>query len=91
MIQVEPDGTLKGYNTDYYGFMYMVKRAGINLQGAKVLILGTGGAAAAVTAVAEDMNAREIVHVSRRGRGLYERIRAAQRCGGYHQCYAVGM
>ena len=21
MIQVEPDGTLKGYNTDYYGFM----------------------------------------------------------------------
>lgn len=76
MIQVEPDGTLKGYNTDYYGFMYMVKRAGINLQGAKVLILGTGGAAAAVTAVAEDMNAREIVHVSRRGPVDYTSVSA---------------
>ena len=37
-----------GYNTDYYGFMFMMRRAGISPAGKKVLVLGTGGAASAV-------------------------------------------
>ena len=42
------DGKTYGYNTDYYGFMYMLKSAGIDVAGKAVLVLGTGGAACAV-------------------------------------------
>ena len=40
---VNRDGRLFGYNTDIDGFMHMVGSAGIDFQGRKVLILGTGG------------------------------------------------
>jgi shikimate dehydrogenase len=36
-------GSLHGYNTDYAGFLYMARRAGIGFAGEKVLILGAGG------------------------------------------------
>ena len=42
------DGKIKGWNTDYFGFIYMLKRKGISVSGRKVLVLGTGGAASAV-------------------------------------------
>ena len=42
------DGKLIGTNTDLYGFLYMLREAGIPLTGKKVLILGTGGACAMV-------------------------------------------
>ena len=35
--------TLVGHNTDYEGFLYAAKRAGISFAGRTVLILGTGG------------------------------------------------
>ena len=38
-----PDGTLIGHNTDYFGFKYMLDKAGIDISGKKALILGTGG------------------------------------------------
>lgn len=75
-LLVEPDGSLKGYNTDYYGFAWMVKHAGVNLRGAKVLVLGTGGAAAAAEAVAADLGAREVVSVSRGGEADYTSVYA---------------
>ena len=78
-LLVEPDGSLKGYNTDYYGFAWMVKHAGVNLRGAKVLMLGTGGAAAAAEAVAADLGAREVVSVSRGGEADYT-ITSASLC-----------
>lgn len=37
-----------GYNTDYLGFYDLLKKAKLDLQGAKVAILGTGGASQAV-------------------------------------------
>ena len=43
------DGTFTGYNTDVYGFMYMLKREEINVASKSCLVLGTGGASAAVT------------------------------------------
>lgn len=42
------DGKIKGWNTDYFGFIYMLHRKGISVSGKKVLVLGTGGAASAV-------------------------------------------
>lgn len=65
------DGTLMGHNTDYDGFMRMLRRAGISLTGKKVLILGTGGTSRTATVCAMDLNAREIVHISRTGGETY--------------------
>ena len=44
---VNRDGKLIGFNTDYSGFLYMVKKHNVQMQGKKVLILGNGGASAA--------------------------------------------
>ncbi len=56
------NGILKGYNTDYYGFMQPIKNRGIELMGKSVLLLGAGGAArAVVTALAEEGIARIII------------------------------
>ena len=54
------DGKIYGYNTDYYGFMYMLRSAGIDPAGKKVLVLGTGGAACAVTYGLKTMNAGSV-------------------------------
>ncbi len=56
------NGILKGYNTDYHGFIMPIKRRGINLKGKSVLLLGAGGAArAVVAALAEEGIARLII------------------------------
>lgn len=57
---VNRDGRLYGYNTDYFGFRYMLERHHIQVQNKKVLILGNGGASKAVYAVVHDMGASEI-------------------------------
>lgn len=69
------NGTLFGDNTDYYGFLYTVKRSGINFGGKKVLMLGTGGASLAVKAVISDLNAGEIINISRSGENNYQNIK----------------
>lgn len=63
-IVKEKDGTLTGYNTDYYGFSYMLKKANIEISDKKVLILGDGGASLTVQNVVRDLGAREIVVAS---------------------------
>ncbi len=73
-IVKEPDGTLSGYNTDYYGFSYMLKKGNIDVCGKKVLILGDGGASATVQCVVKDMNASEIIVVSRHTDTNYDNI-----------------
>ena len=40
---VNRDGKLYGYNTDYTGFQYMVRKHGVRMNGKKVLIIGNGG------------------------------------------------
>ena len=61
------DGKLCGYNTDYFGFKYIVEKSGITIHNKKALVLGSGGASATVQAVLADMGAREIFVVSRNG------------------------
>ena len=62
---INVDGKLKGYNTDFGGFLYMVKARNVHMEGKKVLIIGNGGACAAVKAVCKHENAKDIVIVSR--------------------------
>lgn len=60
---VNDDGVLTGYNTDFAGFLYTLKKHNINVTGKKVLILGRGGASKAVIAVLKHLEAREIYTV----------------------------
>ncbi len=53
------DGKAKGWNTDYFGFIYMLHRKGISVSGKKVLVLGTGGAASAVFYALKTLGAAE--------------------------------
>lgn len=71
---VKKDGKLFGYNTDYFGFLHMVKASGIEIKNKKVLVLGTGGASLTVNAVVKDLEAKEIISVSRSGEVNYENI-----------------
>ncbi|RJE74668.1 MULTISPECIES: shikimate dehydrogenase [Reichenbachiella] len=53
-IKFMPDGKLKGYNTDYYGFKSSIEDW--DLKGKKALVLGTGGASKAIKKALEDLN-----------------------------------
>ena len=68
------DGTLYGDNTDYYGFMYLIKRSRVNISGKQCLILGSGGAASAVREALIDSGALRVLHVTRNGNPNYTNI-----------------
>lgn len=71
---VNRNGILYGYNTDCFGFEYMLKRAGINVYGKKVLILGSGATSYTAKTVLSDMGAAKIVNVSRGGDVNYDNV-----------------
>jgi len=62
-IKINKDGTLKGYNTDHYGFSKALMEF-FPLKEKKALVLGTGGASKAVKYVLQIMNF-EVTQVSR--------------------------
>ena len=59
------NGKQVGTNTDLYGFLYMLREAGIPLKDRKVLILGTGGACAMVRYACLQEGAASITIASR--------------------------
>ncbi len=63
-----------GDNTDYDGFVYMVKSAGISVAGGKALVFGSGGASLAVKAALADLGAGPIVTISRSGPDNYDNL-----------------
>lgn len=67
------DGALIGHNTDYYGFQFMLKRSGLNVNGKKALVLGSGGAAATVMAVLREQGANAVM-ISRTGPNNYQNL-----------------
>ena len=76
-ITRQPDDTFHGDNTDLFGFNYLLKKAGVNISGAKAIILGSGGSSLTVQAVlhnADNMKAKEIIVISRTGNNNYENI-----------------
>lgn len=62
---VNKNGKLMGYNTDFDGFLYNLKRNGISLKDKNVMILGSGGTMKTTRAVAEFMGAESITVVGR--------------------------
>lgn len=68
------DGKVCGDNTDVFGFMYMLSRGGIELEGRRVLVLGSGGTSKTARLAAKRLGAKEITVVSRRGEVNYENV-----------------
>ncbi len=60
---VNKGGKLFGHNTDFSGFMYMLKKHHIIAKDKKCIVLGDGGASKAVTAVLNKLEAKEIIIV----------------------------
>ncbi len=63
---VNREGKLYGYNTDLPGFLYMVKKNGVEMKGKKVVVLGNGGAAQAVKAAVRRQKAARLIVVGHR-------------------------
>jgi len=64
---INKDGRLIGFNTDFYGFEYMLTHNQIQIAGKKCLVLGNGGTSQTVQAVLKHLGASEIYVVSRSG------------------------
>ena len=62
---VNKNGLLYGYNTDYLGLKEMISHFNIDVKDKKVMILGTGGTSKTSYNVLKDLNAKEIIFVSR--------------------------
>ena len=62
---VNRKGKLLGDNTDFGGMEALIRRMGLDLNGKKVLIAGTGGTSKTAAAVAEKLGAGEILRLSR--------------------------
>ena len=74
------DGILRGYNTDGGGMVRACEEAGVRLAGRRALILGAGGAAAAIGLAFGTAGTREL-HIANRGvekaTDLRDKLRAA--------------
>lgn len=65
---------LIGYNTDYFGFRYLLNRLDEPIRGARILILGNGATSKTVAAVCSDLGASSIVKVSRRESPTFDEL-----------------
>lgn len=71
---VSSNGALLGHNTDVIGFQRTLESAGINVAQEEVLVLGAGGAAAAVLFSLLDMGAG-VIYLSNRDPARAQRLR----------------
>ena len=62
---VKKNGKLYGYNTDYAGFTATLQRAGFDVSGKNVLVLGSGGTSKTVKCACRDLGARSVFVASR--------------------------
>src|SRR5918992_1019768 len=72
---VAEGGKLRGLNTDGSGFIEACEEAGVSLAGRRVLILGAGGAAAAIAVAALGAGASRL-HIANRTAERAEELRA---------------
>ena len=62
------NGRLIGHNTDYDGLKALILHTGVQVEGKKVLIAGTGGTSDTARAVCMNLGAAEIMQASRSGK-----------------------
>ncbi len=68
------DDAVRGYNTDYAGFSYLLQQNRIAVHGKKALVLGSGGSSVTVCCVLRDLGARQVVVISRTGEDNYQNL-----------------
>lgn len=74
---VRRGGKLIGHNTDYFGFLTMVRSSGLDVRRKKVLVLGSGGASNTAVAVMQELGA-EVIVISRSGKNNYANLELHQ-------------
>ncbi len=67
------NGNLYGDNSDFFGFSYILDKSGVSVADKKTLVLGNGGASAAVCEVLSQRGANVTV-ISRNGKNNYDNI-----------------
>ena len=85
------DGSIYGDNTDAYGFRLLLRQNGMDPRGKKALVLGSGGAAAMVRVVLQELGAAPVVIISRRGPENYENLERHADAGFLVNATPVGM
>ncbi|MDF2941775.1 MAG: hypothetical protein K0S01_633 [Herbinix sp.] len=85
---VNKSGHYIGYNTDFYGFEYMLTHNHLTILGRKCLILGNGGTAQTVYAVLKHLGASEILVISRTNTNTSEAEVICQTVS-YDTCYTT--
>lgn len=75
-LVVRSDGTMIGHNTDIGGFICMLQKAGIDPNGCKAVILGSGGTSLTAQTALKRMGVKEIIVVSRKGPVNYDSLYA---------------
>lgn len=78
-VTVSEDGKLTGYNTDCVGFANNLRAHGIEMQGKRIILLGTGGAATAICAQAALDGAAEVAVFNRRDEFYDNGVQMVQR------------
>lgn len=90
-LMMQPDGRLLGDNTDYAGFLYLARSAGVSFKDKKVLLLGSGGTSLTARAAMRQAGAKEIIVVSRGGAINYENVYAQENADIVVNTTPVGM
>lgn len=62
---INKNGSLLGYNTDYYGFCYMLSEGNTSVKDKDVVIIGNGGASKTVKCVCTDFGAKSVRIITR--------------------------
>ena len=70
---VNRGGRLYGYNTDAFGFTWMIQKSGVETAGKKALVFGSGGAAVTICYVLKNLGAEPLV-ISRHGENTYDNL-----------------
>ena len=71
---VNRGGKLTGYNTDAFGFSWLLQKSGIEAADKKALVFGSGGASVTVCHVLKSLGADPVVVISRTGENNYENL-----------------
>ena len=69
---INDNGVLKGYNTDYEGFKFLIEENEVEIKNKRVAILGSGGTFDTIRVVLSDLGANSIYCISRvKSEGTY--------------------